>query len=102
METYYCCGVIQVNVTCRHPSDILDKARQLPSLDEAETSEQYDVKLAEIARTEAVKKKEAEEEAARHAEEDRKARIQAEYLAAIPDEIKVWKMSVIIVIMTSL
>ena len=78
-----------MNITCRHPADILEKARILPSLDDAETSEQYEAKLTQAAEEEEVKKKEAEEAAIRQAEEDRKARIQEEYLAAIPDEIKV-------------
>ena len=85
---------LQVNVTSRHPSDILERAPLLPSLDEADTSERYEAKVAAMAAEEEARKAAEAEAEAKAAEEARKHAIQAAYLAAIPDGIKVRNTSI--------
>ena len=88
----HCDAPSQVSITSRHPTDILERAPLLPSLDEAETSEQYQAKLAEEAAAEEARQAAQAEADAAAAEEARKQKIQDEYLAAIPDEIKVGRV----------
>lgn len=80
---------LQVNITSRHPSAILERAPLLPSLNEADTSERYEAKVAEMAAEEEARKAAEAQAEAQAAEEARKKVIQDAYLAAIPDGIKV-------------
>eukprot|EP00873_Tetraselmis_striata_P015795 jgi/Tetstr1/436059/TSEL_024937.t1 len=79
---------VKVNVTSRHPSDIVERAPLFPSLDEAATEEQDQARKEEEAAAKAKEEAAAAEEAAAQAEREREERLQTEYLSAVPEELK--------------
>ncbi|PNW81692.1 hypothetical protein CHLRE_06g256450v5 [Chlamydomonas reinhardtii] len=79
---------VTLSAASAHPSDVVELAPELPPLQEALTQEQHEAILTEEERKREQEEAAAAAAAAEAEEAERQARLQEEYEAAIPEEVK--------------